>query len=251
VLQTGVVIGPGATNLNIDIPVSSVSATITLGGKPLPTTNEYGMDTELYLVSKDTGQWHTLATFDYTVGTISMPTIYGPTVNPRLVPGTYDLWYCHQCDTTTGAADIALETDASDAFPRGLRVLQTGVVVGPGATQLAVDIPVVPTSASVTLAGRALPATNEYGMDTEIYLVSRDTGEWHTLATFDYTVGTISMPTIYGPTVDPRLVPGTYDVLYCHQCGLPGKTAPIAQETDATDAFPRGLRILQSCVTLP
>jgi hypothetical protein len=105
----------------IDIPVAETTATITLGGQPLPATNEYGADIEIYLVSKDTGQWHTLATFDYN------STLYGPTLTSRVVPGVYDVYYCHEC--ATGSYGISAETDASDAFPRGLRILQACVSV--------------------------------------------------------------------------------------------------------------------------
>src|SRR5260370_31646553 len=107
----------GGNALNVDIPIAQTRAAITLGGQPLPATNEYGTDVELYLVSKDTGQWHTLATFSYNSG------LNGPNVTPRVVPGTYDLYYCHACSTAIGG--ISSETDASDAFPKGLRVLQS------------------------------------------------------------------------------------------------------------------------------
>ena len=245
VLQSSVVIGSGAVHLAVDIPVAQTTATITLGGQPLPATTEYGSSTSLYLVARDTGEWHLFASFDY-VG--SPPALYGPTVTPRVVPGTYDVYYCHNCATSTTATNIADETDATDAFPNGLRVLQSGVVIGSGAVHLAVDIPVTPLAETVTLAERPLPSSTEYGSSATLYLRARDTGEWHLLASFDY-VG--SPPALYGPTVDPRLVPGTYDVLYCHNCATQGTSVPISDATDATDAFPNGLRVLQACVTVP
>src|SRR5262245_18995346 len=184
------------------MPAIPVCEPITPAGSALPATNEYGMDTEIYLDTKDTGQWHTLATFNYT-GSTSNPVLYGPTVNPRVVPGIYDIYYCHRCNAS---GNVSYETDATDAFPRGLRVLQSGVTVAPGTAHLDIDIPVIPVSETIILAGSPLPATNEYGMDTEIYLVARDTGQWHTLATFNYT-GSTSNPMLYGPTVNPRVVP--------------------------------------------
>src|SRR4029077_4010154 len=104
-------------------------------------------------------------------------TLYGPTVTPRIVPGTYDVYYCHNCSTT--APFISNETDAADAFPNGLRVLQSNVVLVSGANALTIDIPVAQTSATVTLGGKALPSTNEYGQDAALYLVAKDTGQWH------------------------------------------------------------------------
>jgi hypothetical protein len=217
----------------IDIPVASITATITLGGQPLPATNEYAMDTELYLVAKETGERHELANWSYNTA------LYGPTVTPRLVPGVYDLLYCHQCD---GGTNTSFETDATDAFPRGLRLLGQNLVIGAGPNNLKIDIPVASITATITLGGKALPTTNEYAMDTELYLVANDTGEWHELANWNYNTA------LYGPTVTPRVVPGTYDILYCHQCNGGTNTS---FETDATDAFPRGLRLLGTCVTVP
>ncbi len=117
--------------------------------RPVPATNEYGTDVALYLVSHDTGQWHTFATWSYNSN------LYGPTVTPRVVPGVYDVWYCHGCSTATHG--ISPETDATDAFPEGLRVLRSNVTVPSGAYQLAVDIPVAQTTATVTLGGARCP----------------------------------------------------------------------------------------------
>ncbi len=157
------------------------------------------------------------------------------------IPGVYNLWYCHGC--STGTPGISPETDATDAYPEGLRVLRAGVTLTSGANHLAIDVPVAPLSETFTLAGKPLPSTNEYGTDVAVYLVARDTAQWHSLASWSYNSN------LYGPTVTPRVVPGTYDVWYCHGCstGVPG----ISPETDATDAFPEGLRALESCVTVP
>ncbi len=237
VLQTGVTVPAGSANLSIDIPVTHTTGTITLGGQPLPATDEYGAQIEIYLVAKDTGQWHTFATFDYNSN------LFGPTINPLVVPGVYDVYYCHGC-ASPAAGGIADETDSTDAFPSGLRVLQSGVTVPAGSANLSIDIPVAAVMETVTLGEQTLPATDEYGAQIELYLVSRDTGQWHTLATFDYN------SSLFGPTVTPRVVPGTYDVYYCHGCATPG-SGGIASETDATDAFPTGLRVLDACVAVP
>jgi hypothetical protein len=235
ILQSGVTVPAGSANLAIDIPVTQTNATLTLGGQPLPATNEYGTNIELYFVAHDTGQWHTFATFGYNSN------LFGPTVTPRLVPGVYDVYYCHGCSTTPGG--ITAETDPTDAFPGGLRVVQKGLTVSGSSANVSIDIPVIAQSDTITLAGKPLPPTNEYGTNIELYLVSRDTGQWHTFATFGYNSN------LFGPTETPRVVPGTYDVYYCHGCS----TTPsgITAETDATDAFPGGLRILGSCVSVP
>ena len=118
-----------------------------------------------------------------------------------------------------------------------------GVTVSGPSAHLHVDIPIATPSDTITLGGRPLPATNEYGTNVSLYLVARDTHEWHTFATFGYNSN------LFGPTMNPRLVPGVYDVYYCHGCSIAPRG--ISAETDATDAFPNGLRILDGCVTLP
>jgi hypothetical protein len=158
-----------------------------------------------------------------------------------MVPGMYDVYYCHNC--APSGAPIAPETATGDAFPAGLRILQSGLVVGGASQNIAVDIPVTKTSATITLGGQPLPATNLYGTEVDLYLVSKDTGQWHSLAYWSYNSA------LYGPTATPLLVPGAYDVYYCHNCATSG--APIAPETEAGDAFPAGLRILRPCVSAP
>jgi len=74
------------------------------------------------------------------------------------------------------STNVASPTDTNDALPRGWRVLQSGVTLSAGANTLNVDIPVASLTTSVTLGGQALPATNAYGLDTEIYLKAKDTG---------------------------------------------------------------------------
>src|SRR5262249_57359332 len=118
------------------------------------STNAYGLDTEIYLVAKDTGEWHALATWNYAA---TMSTLFGPTVSPRMVPGTYDLLYCHQCNSS---ANISFETDAADAFPRGLRILQSEIGGASCRENVNIEIAAASTNATVTLSWQPLPATN-------------------------------------------------------------------------------------------
>jgi hypothetical protein len=235
ILQSGLVVGGTSQHITVDIPVTKTSATITLGGQPLPATNLYGTEIDLYLVAKDTGQWHSFAYWSYNSA------LHGPTVDPLMVPGTYDVYYCHNCSTS--GAPIASETEAGDAFPSGLRILQSGITVPQGTSQLTIHIPVKNVTETFTLAGQPLPATNLYGTEIDLYLVAKDTGQWHSLAYWSYN------SSLHGPTVTPLLVPGAYDVYYCHDCSTSG--APIASETEVGDAFPSGLRILRACVSAP
>jgi hypothetical protein len=216
---------------------------------PLPATNEYGSAATLYLVAKDTGEWHELSYLVYD-GAGSPATLFGPTVNPLFVAGTYDVYYCHNCATSTTSIDVSSQTDAADALPNGLRKVQSNVVLSPGSNHLNVDIPVTPLAETITLGGQPLPPKNEYGSAATLYLVARDTSEWHELSYLVYD-GAGSPATLFGPTFDPRIVPGTYDVYYCHNCSTTMSSAPVSSQTDAADALPNGLRALRSCVTVP
>src|SRR6185503_14026139 len=129
----------------------------------------------LYLRSQDTGALHSLAYFYYSNN------LYGPYFTSRLVPGTYDVLYRRNWDSTY---DTVSNTSANDAVPNGYRVLVTDVVVQLGMNNLAVDIPVIDTMGTVTLGGQPLPATNPGSSQTTLYLRARDTGALHSLAYF-------------------------------------------------------------------
>src|SRR6185503_140654 len=101
----------GAT---LDIPLTSIMGSVTLGGQPLPPTNVYGVGTTLFARALDTGAWHQLATFNYT-GVSS--TLYGPTFTTKLVPGVYDILYTREWDSQY---DTVSSTDATDKIPHGL-----------------------------------------------------------------------------------------------------------------------------------
>jgi hypothetical protein len=239
VLTSGVVLAPGANTLNVDIPVATVSGTITLGGQPLPATGVYGLQTALYLKSRDTGALHLYAYFDYT-GVNS--TLYGPVFSTMMVPGTYDVLYWRDWDPTSNQVT---ETTAGDPIPHGLRVLTSGVVLAPGANVVDVDIPVAQIGGTITLGGAALPPTGVYGLQTTLYLKSQDTGALHLYAYFDYT-GVNS--TLYGPIFTTSVIPGTYDVLYWRDWD---PTSNQVTETTSTDPIPHGLRLLQTGVVVP
>jgi hypothetical protein len=239
VLATDVMIAPGSSTVNVDIPVSSISGTVTMGGQPLPATNGYTTGTTLYLKAKDTGAMHQLAYFSYSgVGN----GLYGPTFTARLVPGTYDLVYRRNWDSTYNTVS---STDAIDKLPGGMRVLASNIQITAGASTVSIDIPVTPMGGSITLGGQALPSTNGYTTGTTLYLKARDTGALHQLAYFSYSgVGN----GLYGPTFTARLVPGTYDLVYRRNWD---STYNTVSSTDAIDKLPGGMRLLGTCFTVP
>ncbi|UQA60087.1 hypothetical protein [Polyangium aurulentum] len=241
VLMTDVVIKPGANNLAIDIPMATVSGTITMNGAPLPATNPgYSTTTSLYLKAKDTGAMHVLASFWYSGASY---TLYGPNFTSKLVAGTYDVVYRRAWDSQYNTVG---DTVANDKIPNGMRVLKANVVVAPGANNLAIDIPMAPMGGAITMNGAPLPATNPgYSTTTSFYLRARDTGAMHVLASFWYSGASY---TLYGPNFTSKLVGGTYDVLYRRAWDSQYNTVG---DTVANDKIPNGMRLLGSCYTVP
>jgi hypothetical protein len=235
VLQSNVTVQSGANNLAIDIAVSPMSGTVTLGGQPLPANNPSSLTTTIYLKSKDSGAKHQLAYFYHTSGGL-----WGPYFTSKVLPGTYELLYRRDWDSTYNTVG---STDAMDKIPKGMRRLAEDVVISPGAAMLNIDIPLVAMSGAVTLAGQPLPTSNPSSLTTTLYLRAPETGAWHQVAYFYHTSGGL-----WGPYFTSKLVPGTYDLLYRRDWD---STYNTIGSTDVTDKIPKGLRILDACVTLP
>jgi hypothetical protein len=238
VLQSNVTLAPGANTLDVDIPVAAVATTITLGGQPLPPNDVYTYQTQLFLRAVDTGAWHLLAYFDYTGINNAL---YGPVATTKVVPGVYDVLYARDWDPTTNQVG---QTNAADPNPHGMRVLQSGVMLAPGANVLAVDIPVAAVSPAITLAGQPLPVTDVYTYQTQLFLKARDTGALHLLSYFDYT-GINNV--LYGPISSSKIVPGDYDILYSRDFD---PKANQVGETNAADPNPHGERLLGGCISV-
>jgi slime mold repeat-containing protein/EGF domain-containing protein len=233
VLAQNVVVQPGANNIAVDIPVATVTGTVTMGGQPLPATNPFSYTTTLYLRAQDTGAYHGLAYFSYSSN------LSGPYFTSRLLPGAYDLVYRRNWDSVYNTVSSTVSTDL---IPNGYRVLSTNIVIQAGANNVAVDIPVVPIGGSVTLGGQALPATNPFSYTSTLYLQARDTGAAHTLAYFSYSNN------LSGPYFTARLLPGTYDLLYRRNWD---STYDTVSSTVSTDLIPNGYRLLGTCLTVP
>lgn len=126
------VVGPGATASDIDIPAIDVQGTITVNGGT-PPTSEYS-DGRLYLRNLDTED-------SVLLGNTRMGQF-----SAKIVPGPYEVVY-------------VVET-AGDGVPvNAAAILDTVVLDTPQAFD--VDVPVVPLSGLITLEGSAPPATTE------------------------------------------------------------------------------------------
>ena len=60
-----VILDPVGQTIDIDIPTTDVSSTITMNGSPLPPESYYGSTLTFYLVSLDTETWHQLTTVTF------------------------------------------------------------------------------------------------------------------------------------------------------------------------------------------
>jgi hypothetical protein len=251
VLQSGVVFGPGSASIAIEVPRTTVSGTVTLAGGALPATltSAYTNDATIWAVAADTGIRHILEQIRYTYSGGPYALVSGSgSIDTRLVPGTYDIVYERG---TASSAELVYQTDGGSAYPNGERVLREDVVFGAGTASITIDIPRTTVTGAVTLIGRPLPATltSAYTNDVTIWAIPRDTGVPHILEQLRYTYAGGPYALVSGSgTIDARLVPGVYDLLY--ERGT-ASSAEIVYQIDGGSAYPNGDRYLRACVALP
>ena len=239
-----------------DIPTGTVSGTVTLGGAPLPATQasaDLG-DATLYAIARDTGTRHLLGYIDYQYSSSGYVLREDSrTLDARLVPGVYDILYrrfqssSDDYGSSTGSARVA------DPFPAGDRILRQGVVVTAGATSLDIDIPSVALGGPVTLDGGPLPpaqASAHLG-DATLYAVARDTGTRHLIGYVDYQYSSSGYVLREDSrTLDARLVPGVYDLLYRRYQSSSADYGASTGRAPAADPFPAGDRFVGACVAV-
>lgn len=127
-IRRGVVVPPGGTTLNVDVPAVAVSGRITVNGAPPPAGSR------ARLTLKDATGAERVPLADVSAGTY----------RSLMMPGTYDLYY-ETNDNTPG-------------LPRNPSVrLRAGVVIPAGGTTLDVDVPMAELSGRWTVNGA--PAT--------------------------------------------------------------------------------------------
>ena len=156
-LKRNVVIGAGADKLDLDIPVSTVNGSITLGGSALPATNTDYDGADIYLVAKDTGAAHYIGGYSYQYASSGNYTLRTGTYGGKVLAGTYDVLYRRYWDSKY---DTVSRTTPGATHVAGYRYLKRDVVIAPGANTLDLDIPSRPSAAALPwLARRCLPPT--------------------------------------------------------------------------------------------
>ncbi len=176
-LQRGVVVGSSPLTLNVDIPTTTVSGTITVNGAQLASTAGLGKLT----LQNATTTW----TFAPTSTTYS--TSPAGAYSTAIVPGTYDLYY----GLVTAGTGLPSNTSAK---------LRTGVVIGTTSPQtLDIDIPAATVTGTITVNGAQVDQ-------------SIGTGGLHlrNAAGDDALLGTTGVVGAYSQLV----MAGTYDLYY-------------------------------------
>jgi len=250
ILRESVVLGPGDNLLDLDLRTARVGGTITLDGGALPSTRSDSTgDITFYAVARDTGARHTLGYIRYRYTGPGTYTLFGTdgTLDTRLLPGEYDILYRRGYDQSN---DYTYETDASDPYVNGYRLLRAGVVLAAGDNTLNLDLGEARVAGTITLGGGPLPSTRpDSNGDITLYAVARDTGARHTLGYIRYRYSAPGTYTLFGTdgTLDTRVLPGEYDILYRRGYD---QSNDYTYETAASDPYLNGYRLLRRSVTL-
>ncbi len=241
-LARDVVIASGNQTLNLDIPVATISGTLTLGGQVLPPTNTDYDGADIYLVAKDTGAAHHIGgyRYSYSGGSYVLTQNY---YGGKVLAGTYDVLYRRYWDRQY---DTVSRTTSDKTHVAGYRMLARDVVVSSGSQTLDLDIPVTTVTGTLTLAGQPLPATNTDYDGADIYLVARDTGAAHHIGgyRYSYSGGSYVLTANY---YGGKVLAGTYDVLYRRYWDRQYDTV---SRTTSDKTHVAGYRLLREGVTL-
>jgi hypothetical protein len=190
-LQRGIVAGSSPLTLNVDVPTTTVSGTITVNGAQVASTAGLGKLT----LQNATTTW----TFAATTSDAYSSTPAGA-YSTAIVPGTYDLYY------SVITVGTGVPSNASVK-------LRGGVVIGTTSPQtLDIDIPATTVTGTITVNGAQVDA-------------SMGTGGLHlrNAAGDDALIGTTGVVGAYSQLV----VAGTYDLYYAFISG--GTGVPMNQ----------------------
>jgi hypothetical protein len=252
-LQQNVVLAPGTHALNIDIPSTALSVNLTMNGAAMPATaTESGPD--FMLVDRSTGAIQYIGGARYDEQNIGQYTLAAGTdhFSTLVTAGTYDVLMERGSSTSSTARDVYVyQTDANDTLPNGYTLLQSNLVVHPGAQTLDIDIPTTLLTVNITMDATQLPATaTESGPD--FYLVDRTTGATQYLGSprydeqnigqYNFVTGTDTLTTL--------VAAGSYDVVMRRGASTNSDGTVYVYQTDHNDTLPNGDAILLQSVTL-
>jgi len=111
ILATNVTIDAGTNTLNVDIPVSIVGGTITLGGSALPATNNDYDGADIYLVAKDTNAGHHIGGYSYQYQSAGVYVLSPNTYGGKVITGTYDVLYRRGWGSSSNTVSRTLVTE--------------------------------------------------------------------------------------------------------------------------------------------
>jgi hypothetical protein len=205
-LRTGIVVGASPLMLDLDIPATTVSGTVTLNGVALPPSASKSDGDGSVALSDADGAWAGLGS------------LRAGSFSALVVPGTYDLVYTAMRDPL-GDVGAGVPINSFTTFERG-------VVVGTSTLNLAVDVPAVTVSGAVTSNGIA-PADPETDGAGALTLV-------------DAEGNTTRFASIPSSSPDPSsaatgaystlLIPGAYELYY--QDYFTGPSVPGNEDVD-------------------
>ena len=191
-LQPGLVLASTPLTLNMDVPMTTVTGTITVNGAQVPSTAGMGR----LVLQNATTSWPFAPT-------TSDPFSSKPAgaYTTTAIPGTYDLYY----KVITPGPGVP-----SNAFVK----LASGIVIAGSAQTLDIDIPATAVTGTITVNGAQVDK-------------SMGTGGLHlrTAAGDDALVGTTDIAGAYSQLV----VAGSYDLYYAFITGNGAGGVPVNQ----------------------
>ena len=191
-LQPGLVLASTPLTLNMDVPMTTVTGTITVNGAQVPSTAGMGR----LVLQNATTSWPFAPT-------TSDPFSSKPAgaYTTTAIPGTYDLYY----KVITPGPGVP-----SNAFAK----LASGIVIAGSAQTLDIDIPATVVTGTITVNGAQVDK-------------SMGTGGLHlrTAAGDDALVGTTDIAGAYSQLV----VAGSYDLYYAFITGNSAGGVPVNQ----------------------
>ncbi len=174
-IQSGIVVGAAPVSLDIDVPGSKVSGTVTVNGAAISGAAKGAGSLRLVTAAGDATE-------------LTGTSTSGGSYSALVVPGSYDLYY----GESSAGTSVPSNTSAK---------LQSGIVVGSAPLALDVNISATAVSGSFTINGATVAsAIEQQGSLT----LANAAGDQAPLGTYSAATGSYS----------GRVVPGTYDLYW-------------------------------------
>jgi hypothetical protein len=252
IVKANVQIGPGTTTLDIDVPMASITGSITFGGAPPAELTSSGALSFFWLVAKDTGIRHRLHTLSYVFGEFEGVWQYqlgsSAEISGKVVPGTYDVLFERDVSSSGG---WVFETEATDALWNGYRIVAEDVVITQGPNTLDIDVPKATVVGQITFGGVPPADLSPIEGSPVFWLVPKDTGVPQRLHTLTYTYKNIGGSWQYDlsapDSFERVVVPGVYDVLFERNLSDDGTWVP---ETADIDPLVNAYRVIAADVVI-